>query len=1588
MDFLRSCQTGVQVITGFGTTPLIVYSVSKPSPSEHEERSSTYNVELNELEIVLREKKSLATVDNAKRIVCIFRRPEQNEEAINLPRIVEGTAAGTLQMTVLQQGTLQASDLPTIRSKSNVPTGSSPFPTSPASSDYRASQEINNAGMPEGQVELSGHDQLSLPVIYSYFISAVVSSLSYQLCITKFMVPLNSRTLLFNSSDMNPSPEASQFLDTVDNDWKLLTLDAHLTSMGTLIISSEPSVTSTFRQIGDTKPTLTLRQRSTPFLLSPAGIVAKLAEDSSAKSQENHTSSPGPVMVPVSSSFNVPQWQSLVKRWLNSKGTFLRKDSAWVSVGLVAHANASFYKDSVGTVLNNQPFLWPTELCFYLDRSASKFRSTMMPPGAEDEGRARLDSIFRSETGSYIDPLIAAHNWMTGENERAKAVEDRNREAHLAETQEMTETDAVMASASDSLPAYPSSPLYSRNGAYGDLQNMNSVYPTPPDGVLTQTAGTSGQDAPTVDSTATAPNVLADGQNDGMDIDSSAEHPPLVQQNSNDDSNNDLFEDMDEDVFEGNDITEDDFNFFDEPDDLDEDFDVVDAEFDAQEEAKLDTDTPQDSVSASHDQVPENPGQVLDGADMKLKSSPHVKPAVLVPSTPNSVRHGISSQTMDAANEFVPMEPKASPDPQHISKSPVDLTTTKQRLVPSPKRVHFDSNVQEKATPVKRRSSVYDPISFSESLKMVDSKYAADGVFAANSVQRVEATAEKPSLPPQSRRSSKAENKASEVPSKLAGTELIKDPKAWLASGRSYHELDGADLAKLAFSPSVDTKPISEPLAFVPPPVTPSTPSISRKRKWDMVDQEEAAVSEAFADRPATTTTLGSEAYEVIHHLEPHLVNSPLISSQFLDNAYREKRSQSTTITASPAKSPSAQSPSYDPNRDVMEIAQMIVDQFVSGTLDILNENECFEVSDILTVCPRANHAVHDMAKEAFGKTARCEIIRYALIQDSQPNPSQSEKPPTRTLPKKMLDSIAVPGHLIFPIAPPHVRIRRSETPWAILPPALSYWEPLGLGPASGLKNVMAYCIFPDNEDLRSSVSIFLAAIGTAYESCRLGSHIHGDNIEDCHNGLVPFPTNNEDDEDSNVFIRLRRTCMHLGHLLSKVAASLQEEIEDDNLDESSNIVSFVIYMVDFFDEPSAMRELCSSFWAMFQSYQVPSWTSKPSAITKPDIVLQIIPMKYIASVYAPVIPDPSQALELAREIYDRCPPAPSPEERSSLSIPSATAIQLEEFLPRSVPFKLVADPPPDLLHEVDSHLHLGYATSTDGEWLVVAWTDNVGKYQATVPYSLRGSRSFAQVALEIWQATLGIMQARRVSWRLCISKTGIMSRMEQDIWITVASSRSLLTVTTTLMSVDISPRLSLRYGQFISPTGQTTSSQTPVTTPQNQGVSPDAHGGLTPAATPSEIAQDLGVNDPDAHLVDITDETCGVVLSHRRNVSKRLGVWETALASGLLVKRGREGPPKLTTSSADGDAIGPIAVGFDILWIGQSSRTAEAGAAAPLRSTAPENMLREYLSLYRGLGLLAKLRGMRGCRGGTIPWHVVAAMRGVKGLEACMELT
>jgi mediator of RNA polymerase II transcription subunit 13 len=164
----------------------------------------------------------------------------------------------------------------------------------------------------------------------------------------------------------------------------------------------------------------------------------------------------------------------------------------------------------------------------------------------------------------------------------------------------------------------------------------------------------------------------------------------------------------------------------------------------------------------------------------------------------------------------------------------------------------------------------------------------------------------------------------------------------------------------------------------------------------------------------------------------------------------------------------------------------------------------------------------------------------------------------------------------------------------------------------------------------------------------------------------------------------------------------------------------------------------------------------------------------------------------------------------------------------------------------------------------------------------------------------------------------------------------------------------------------------TPVSTPQPNTQSPDQFGTTATPATPSgsaptpsaantsTAATDTPLElDTDATLVDMCDETWGVILSHRLQDSYSITRFQPALASGYLVKRTgtreHEGPP--------------VAMSVNLLHAQRSY----------------EPLLREILGMYRDLGTLARLKGVADPVKSVVPWHIAAAIKAQEGLNFLM---
>ena len=332
-------------------------------------------------------------------------------------------------------------------------------------------------------------------------------------------------------------------------------------------------------------------------------------------------------------------------------------------------------------------------------------------------------------------------------------------------------------------------------------------------------------------------------------------------------------------------------------------------------------------------------------------------------------------------------------------------------------------------------------------------------------------------------------------------------------------------------------------------------------------------------------------------------------------------------------------------------------------------------------------------------------------------------------------------------------------------------------------------------------------------------------------------------------------------------------------------------------------------------------------------------------------------------ETYDRCTlfggPMPAP------------AIRLEQPLPRIIDFKLTMSPSASLIRE-NSCIHVAYAPSVDGRWITTAWTDDRGSQQETASYCLgrKGrpqSRTMNEVAHEIWESTLDLISVWKVHWRIIITKCGPMDQQEVDFWVDLARTEIKASVTMILMTVDTNPSLQLIPPVVKLPQPSAPFYTTPVSTPQASIVSPEQSGTpATPArdanataATPG--ADGAGETDSDAVLSDITDQTWGAVVGHRLNNSSSVLEVHPALVSGYLIKR---------TGTRIEDA--PVLMEVNLIHTDASPR-------------AYEPLLREMLSYFRGLGTLARARGVVQREADVRPWHVAAAEKAVRAMYLLM---
>jgi mediator of RNA polymerase II transcription subunit 13 len=1517
----------------------IAFKIYEPVVSQ----SSVYTFNASDVEFALRNDGHLVYMDVVRRGIWCFHLVRKDStstgtssEQSRLPPTIEvcGYTLGLVGEGAFEPISLQKSR-PAGTNPINTPSSSSSNTSGlDVSARSGASFNLPSAGsMPPGPMDLDprtatpvvgldpkGYGSVPVKEMHEFFITAMLSSLSTAFCRCSGAISLTPRTLLLPPNTLQPDDSEPARYPPLS---ALASFRVYLTTTGSLVIglsvtamegliSSSDCLRSDWYSVG------------TPVLAAPLGAFASLqsvldrdyllSDSSSGPSPETQISRFRPDVAD-----KLSQWRSHLSKLLQLRGISpsILDGCSWLNIQFLKKKPYEYKADGKRTPTTSPPPIvsWPSVLCF-------------RKPSGSMLHELGLTKALDGDGGDF-DPLDAAKSWFEGNAEREELFSKRRKK----EQQEMAARETATTDGRHQ-PQNGASPLTLRrisNAGATAAAAAGAMYPTPPDGIQQLPGVTPSFDvamsSPPNQSTSAAavgsdPISMGEGRqtrslSGGWDGDVKREQSD----NAFAEGEN-LFGDLGEDLFENNELTDADFSFFDQ-----------DAGDNGLDLSGLPGMNDAMDISATLDETGDGThhGPMV-ATDTELK-----EPVLAVFAKPE-LKHARS--TLAGESRQLASSGKAHAVTAAGIKrqsSPFDPDTVYKRV-----RASFSGPPAIKNSvanrPTSRRGSVFEKMEFDPSLSLTNHKYGDSGQFRYKvpSKEETEAT-------------STHDASVAAVPSiQQRRRRTLREPSSNPRFGELMAKITaGLDNNSLSNSPTKHGGPLSDEDGM--------SLTSDQEDSSEMTDEPNSPTKYSIMRRPADDDNLSLAAS--FRELEQHsAVGSPAYAMADLSRLSQPGTPELpvTKYFADPEPWPLQLSCR---DEELVTIAQILTEQAVSGSLSLGPKNTAdAEVQEtrrsVVNATRQSMQCLRSVLPSSLANAAECQFRPFIEIQDI---PLLGQ--PSRLQPRPAGQGMMLPN--LFQIPAPHVELRRYESKLSVLPSAVSFWESLGLSPSQGAKDINAICVFPNWKGMQENVVCFLDRIRSIYESLKMGTFdrlLYG---ADLPSGLFPYSV------DKPSASPLSATTPHPSSVMSTAMTKLANDLARFIVTEKNHVVYFVYTP----ENPGSIVEACAAFQDLFEKYKK-AVADRKKTISN-ELVLQLIPMDYVASETTLAILSPSNYIKLCVETYDRCTvfggPMPAP------------AIVLEPPLPRVIEFKSTASPSANVLHE-NSCIHIAYARSVDERWITAAWTDNRGIKQMTASYCLgrRGkplSNPLDEVMHEIWDTTHDLISMWKVHWRIIVTKCGPMEQSEIDNWIALAQSETKASMSLTLMTVDTNPSLQLiPPAPKIPVTMSSAFYTTPVSTPQPvTTVSPEQSGGNppTPSIGPNQMSATTPGGggggggdstttelDADATLVDVTDTTWGAVVSHRLNNSSSLTELSPAVQSGYLIKRSGvrlEDPP--------------VAMEVNVIHSeGNNPRAYEA-------------VLREMLMYFRGLGTLARLRGMVDRDTDVRPWHVAAAEKGVRAL-------
>ena len=1172
-------------------------------------------------------------------------------------------------------------------------------------------------------------------------------------------------------------------------------------------------------------------------------------------------------------------------------------------------------------------FAWPLDLCFIPDQSSHSEHDDIL-------SSFNWTHWFRVSQHPFKNPMAEAEAWVMRTSEQENAANTNSDPMNL---------DGATVQSTNIVAETPLATSPPFNQRLADQQAaLSGIYPTPPDGLMP------GQ-LPQLPTSDGATGTLQGDQSalsNELQIPSSDDNPlGAGSMESNGDAqaypmnSDDLFGDMGEMDFGANEVGDADFDYFDEPDELPL-MTSIDQHVDAAEDS-----ADFNGKDHSDDKVHED---IFDDQDVMATDEttvPDSRPASS--HDPAKHQHEVQ-QGRDEPMTAVETSQDVSPSPPADKEPEKPLSPWSIRRQLLPMIPASTVSTEESQSQLKRGSSTFEPMTFNDKLDLA-SKYAINKPV---DFAKIGASAAGPNaaLP----------HKAN----KNSHSKPMDDPDPGLTDLDSPSEYDSHESSN---SVSEDEN------------MPPRLPWDTKKRKRSSWKNQ---------DTPLTSAT--DSIFPSEEKRDEHGDFDLDQMGEVVDRLLRDRTKPKIKIDGVPRRlgSCGSISESLPPIEDLLElekmdlvyIAQIVGEQTISSIPVILQSIK--ETSSSVHSCgisAALETAIDSAAEKFLPAVAECSISKLALVKEPPPRPimNPGKAPATgRPGPLQREGSMQL-GPDYFALPPPFIRVQRGSDTYEMLPPALSFWSALGLGPVNGTKDIAPIALVPTAMGVIELVQDFMKDLGGIYESRKLGSFSRPPDMYKNLAEISPY-------DDGCFLLNVDEDLMSVDGAL-KMFAEVCEDVGQGLADEFGYIEpdrTIVVFFVDPFETEELSPHLAACFWKLCKAYRqhVPKSHAK---LPRSDLVLQLLPISLIASPDKLVVLDSESLGSLAMEVYDRCPPSSkviaTMDTPSSLPILAAPSVELAPGAPKKVIFQLTAEPPNDLMHE-GSILHLAYALSADMQWMAVSWMDTTGKYQMSTSASLRG-RSFRDTAAEVWERTMDILAARDVTWRIFIVTNGDLDASEAKCWRKLVSSKTRrYALHVTLLSTQTDTSLQLTAPASNETSGGNTSGQsgaflTPGSTPQGMTVSPDASGQtapLTPAANdPNPINAE---NEPGAHLVDTTDESWAMLLSPSFTSTPHDEINNTAqtLARGILFRRGN------ATNNGSSDKLSGL--GVNLHW---DIRIRPNGAIDEGPPKQPEATLRDVLRMYRNLGLLGRARNIVDAGGSRmVPVHLAAADRAADALS------